>query len=129
MAIGPCTAKGSSGIKYAGTEEWTTIRDEGILAAVYDEALWDDHEEFVALMLGDNLNAAVQVGEDKVQASGRVGVIVTDLAHSQRDCEHPTHKPNCPQGGGGFPGARGRFLLQMVGFYSRRGVSTPNVVL
>ena len=74
---------GRTVLKFAETSEWKAIRDEGILAAVYDEALWADKDALVSLMLGDNLNAAVQIGEDEVQAFGRVDVIVTELAHSQ----------------------------------------------
>ena len=74
---------GRTVLKFSETNEWKAIRDEGILAAVYDEALWADKDALVSLMLGDNLNAAVQIGEDEVQAFGRVDVIVTELAHSQ----------------------------------------------
>ena len=70
-------------IKYAETSEWEAIREQGVVAAVYDETLWGDKDAMVALMLGDNLNAAVQVGEDELQAFGRVDTIVAQLARSQ----------------------------------------------
>ena len=39
------------------------------------------------------------------------------------------YRPSAANPGATTTLARGGFLLQMVGFYSRRGVSTPNVVL
>ena len=65
-------------IKYEDTEEYHEIRENGVLAVVYDEKLWDDKEALHKLMLNDNLNASIQVGEDEVQAFGRVDRVVLE---------------------------------------------------
>ena len=71
-------------IKYKPTPEQQAIAENGVLAVVYGEELWDDHEAMARVMLGDNLNAAVQVGEDEVQAFGRVDRIVVGLIEQQK---------------------------------------------
>ena len=78
---------GKTVIKYADTNEWRATREDGVLCVVYDEALWEDNSALVSWMLADNLNASVQVGEDEMQAFGRVGGIVTKLARSQQGAQ------------------------------------------
>ena len=69
---------GKTAIKYLNTVEYQEIVENGVMAVVYDENLWSDKEASITLMLGDNLNASVQVGEDEVQAFGRVDRVVLD---------------------------------------------------
>ena len=72
-------------IIYKPTAEQQAISENGVLAVVYGEELWDDREALVRLMLGDNLNAAVQVGEDEVQAFGRVDRIVVEFTEKHKE--------------------------------------------
>ena len=72
-------------LAYAENEEWVGIRDDGILCCVYSEDLWCDEPALRATMLGDNLNAFVQVGEDEMQAFGRVDAVVRALVAKASD--------------------------------------------
>jgi len=71
--------QGSFPLVYENTQEWNEITANGPLCTIYSEGLWDDKEALQWTMLGDNLNAAVQLGEDEMQAFGRVDSIVQQI--------------------------------------------------
>ena len=56
--------------------EGHTISNTGVLAAIYSEGLLLDDDAMCALAAEDNLNANVQMGEDEMQAFGRVHAMV-----------------------------------------------------
>lgn len=61
-----------------GTED-RLIQEAGVLASVYGSGLWDDAEAMQALMEADNDDAEVELGEDEVQAQGRVETAIQTL--------------------------------------------------
>ena len=71
---------GKIALNFPDSPELSAIREDGVLCSIYSEDLWADDSALKALMLGDNLNAAVQAGEDEMQAFGRVDSIVLALA-------------------------------------------------
>ena len=52
--------------------EGEKIREEGVLTCVYGEGLWNDPEAMEALMNADNDDADIEMGEDEIQAQGRI---------------------------------------------------------
>ena len=81
---------------YENTQEWNEIVADGPLCTIYNEGLWDDEEALRWTMLGDNLNAAVQLGEDEMQAFGRADSIVQQIvsqAPDEKNSRDP--QPNC----------------------------------
>jgi len=52
------------------------ILEEGVLCSIYSAKLWDDPEALEALMGADNDDADVEMGEDEIQAFGRVEIAV-----------------------------------------------------
>ena len=63
--------------------EGPKIIEEGPICAIYGQKLWDDPEAAKALASDDNLNANVQMGEDELQAFGRVCRIIQDVGDGQ----------------------------------------------
>jgi hypothetical protein len=63
--------------------EGLEIMARGPLCAIYDSSLLNDIDATNALASDDNLNAAVQWGEDEMQAFGRVHTMMDRLAPSQ----------------------------------------------
>ena len=61
-----------------GSEE-RKILEEGVLCSVYSAKLWDDPAALDALMAADNDDADVEMGEDEIQALGRVETAVRAL--------------------------------------------------
>ena len=53
-------------------KEGARILEDGVLCCVYREELWEDAEAMLALMNADNDDADIEMGEDEVQALGRV---------------------------------------------------------
>ena len=62
-----------------GSEDMA-IREAGVLASIYSSQLWEDPEAMQALMQADNDDAEVELGEDEVQAQGRVESALQVLA-------------------------------------------------
>ena len=62
-----------------GAEDWV-IRETGILASIYSSELWEDPQAMQALMNADNDDAEVELGEDEVQAQGRVETAIQALS-------------------------------------------------
>ncbi|MDP6721474.1 MAG: hypothetical protein QGF59_22590, partial [Pirellulaceae bacterium] len=59
------------------------ICKQGPLCAIYASSVFDDPDALNALASDDNLNSVVQLGEDEMQAYGRVCAMMSRLAHSQ----------------------------------------------
>ena len=54
------------------TKEGQKIQEDGVQCCIYSTALWEDIDALQALMLADNDDADIEMGEDEVQAQGRV---------------------------------------------------------
>ena len=61
------------------------IIEEGVVASVYGKGLWYDKEAMLALMDADNDNAEVEMGEDAIQAQGRVEAAIKIVQANQED--------------------------------------------
>jgi len=70
-----------------GDKEGRLITTVGILCATYDSALLSDVDACSALCNQDNLNASVVLGEDEMQAFGRVHTTLQRMAPSQDETE------------------------------------------
>ena len=78
--------KGTHPIRWQETDtEGKQILDQGPLCAIYDLELCNDPNAMNALTSEDNLNQAVQMGEDEMTALGRVSAIFDRTAPSQDD--------------------------------------------
>jgi len=62
--------------------EGRLITTHGVLAMVYEESLWDDPEAIEALSSLGNFNAAIDQGEDEMQAFGRIHALITRMGES-----------------------------------------------
>ena len=56
--------------------------EHGFSAAIYDDSIWGDIQAVEALNAEGNLNSAVDMGEDEMQAFGRIDAIVTRMSQS-----------------------------------------------
>ena len=63
--------------------EGATILAEGPVCQIYSSSLFDDQEAMEAMGSEDNLNANVQMGEDEMQAFGRVSEHMSKMPISQ----------------------------------------------
>jgi len=71
-------------IKWQDTDvEGLEILNSGVMAVIYGAELLRDNDAMCALASGDNLNANVQMGEDEMQAFGRVHALVEKLPPSE----------------------------------------------
>ena len=76
--------EGQVSIRWKATDaEGPQITEQGPLCAIYESSLFHDSAAMHALAADDNLNAAVQWGEDEMQAFGRVHLMMERLAPSQ----------------------------------------------
>ena len=60
------------------------IQKNGPLCAVFEADIWKDPDAVNALASDDNLNATVQMGEDEMQAFGRVDTMYGRMVQTQR---------------------------------------------
>jgi len=79
--------EGKVPLTFPDNAEERAVREDGVLCTLFTEELWYDEPALKAVMLGDNLNAAVQVGEDEMQAFGRVDRAVQALANDALDAQ------------------------------------------
>jgi hypothetical protein len=59
--------------------EGKEITSQGVLAVVYDQSIWEDEEAVIALSSLGNFNAAIDQGEDEMQAFGRINELVNRM--------------------------------------------------
>ena len=59
--------------------EGKEITSQGVLAVVYDQSIWEDEEAVIALSSLGNFNAAIDQGEDEMQAFGRINELITRM--------------------------------------------------
>ena len=52
---------------------------KGVLAVIYDKSIWEDPEAVIALSSLGNFNAAIDQGEDEMQAFGRINELVNRM--------------------------------------------------
>ena len=77
--------EGKVDIKYEEDNfEGRKILDDGVLCCVYREALLDDPEALQAIMDADNDDADIEMGEDEIQAQGRVESAITFCMAKER---------------------------------------------
>ena len=77
--------QGQVEIKWQKTDsEGSTIKEHGILAAIYEKALLSDPKALHALMREDNPNATISMAEDTMSAYGTVDRTVKELADIQK---------------------------------------------
>ena len=60
-------------------EEGATILSRGVVCCIYKEELLDDMDALEALVGADNENADTEMGEDEVQALGRVDTAISKV--------------------------------------------------
>ena len=70
--------------------EGHTIIAQGPVCAIYTRELFEDNAAMEALSSEDNLNAGVQLGEDEMQAYGRVHVLTVRLQALSQNGHDPT---------------------------------------
>ena len=64
-------------------DEGALIQAQGPVSAIYSKELMLDSDAMIALSTDDNLNAGIQLGDDEIQAFGRVHAVMTKVARSQ----------------------------------------------
>ena len=86
------------------------IQKHGVLCAIYNEDLWDDHAAVDSLMLDGNLNCGVNMGEDAFALFGKAHALMTLIqeAHSQQNTEAPEF--NFPHMPGWLPHSSGNSM-------------------
>ena len=63
--------------------EGAEIREQGPLCAIYESSIFEDPDAVSALASDGNLNSNVEMGEDEMQAFGRVDAMFERMARSQ----------------------------------------------
>ena len=73
------------------------------MCAIYKSTLWHDADAMKACSANDNLNANVSMGEDEMQAFGRIDVVVKAVWEKGMTIGHTV--PSClGQSSSGWPG-------------------------
>ena len=60
------------------------IEEDGVQCSVYREELWDDKEALMALMNADNDDADIEMGEDEIQAQGRIETAINAIVAQEK---------------------------------------------
>jgi len=64
--------------------EGQEIMTKGVLAVIYCKSIWEDPEAVIALSSLGNFNAAIDQGEDEMQAFGRVNELFRRMVDSKQ---------------------------------------------
>ena len=103
------------------------IAEQGVVAQIFKSELYNDKEAMLAIMTTDNDDADVEMGEDEIQAQGRIESAITTITKRTGTGEKPTKQNVLAYVKGSGPGLRHWSEAQFTYFIDFRLSIHPDV--